>query len=367
MNILNRLINSVVKKRDFLLNTKKINYKLIHKDYPTSRNIIFLSPALNYPSGGGIVSHSHSETINSINYKTVKSCVLYPYKLNFKTSWFDTGAQFKRDLNLDPKSEFIVIPEIFAVRHAQSLIALGVSYAINVQNGYLIDFESSQFGASYNDIKEVYEKADFIIGISDDAVANIKLTFPNCASRIIKSYYIIDKAQFKPFHLKKNIISYMPRKLARHTELFIFMVKQSLPPNWMIEVLDNLPEKVVYEKLSDTKIFLSFSELEGLAMPPVMAALSGAHVIGYTGEGCKEYFHYSCFTEISSGDIKNFITELLECIRKMESGTYVVEEAELTELSERFSQNTQKNYIKELTTKINDILDAKSLLTQVVA
>ena len=36
------------------------------------------------------------------------------------------------------------------------------------------------------------------------------------------------------------------------------------------------------------KIFLSFSSLEGLGLPPVEAALAGNHVIGYTGEGGNE-------------------------------------------------------------------------------
>lgn len=39
-----------------------------------------------------------------------------------------------------------------------------------------------------------------------------------------------------------------------------------------------------------SRIFLSFSDLEGLGLPPIEAALCGNYVIGYHGGGGREYW-----------------------------------------------------------------------------
>ena len=65
-------------------------------------------------------------------------------------------------------------------------------------------------------------------------------------------------------HKKKiNIITYMPRKLVDHSNLLIFYIQDMLPKNWKIIPLQNISEKKLFETLSKSKIFLSFSHLEG--------------------------------------------------------------------------------------------------------
>ena len=51
-------------------------------------------------------------------------------------------------------------------------------------------------------------------------------------------------------------------------------------------------------------------------MPPVEAAIAGNKVIGYTGEGGKEYWHEPVFTEIQNGDFSKFIIEILKFVKK---------------------------------------------------
>ena len=85
----------------------------------------------------------------------------------------------------------------------------------------------------------------------------------------------------------------------------------ALPKKWKIKPLINLTENEVYKNLAESKIFLAFSELEGLPLPPVEAAISGNKVIGYTGEGGKEYWKKPIFTEVKSSEIKNFCKIIL--------------------------------------------------------
>ena len=107
----------------------------------------------------------------------------------------------------------------------------------------------------------------------------------------------------------------MPRKLPRHSELVVLFLKRLLPSGWKIKPVDNFSEFKVFKVLEKSKIFLSFSELEGLGLPPIEAALAGNKVIGYTGEAGKEYWKKPIFTEINNGDIKLFCKEILNNLK----------------------------------------------------
>ena len=107
-----------------------------------------------------------------------------------------------------------------------------------------------------------------------------------------------------------QIIQYY-RKLSRHSELVILFLQRLLPRDWKIKPINNLSELKVFKILEKSRIFLSFSELEGLGLPPIEAALAGNKVIGYTGEAGKEYWKKPIFTQINNGDIKLFCKEIL--------------------------------------------------------
>ena len=103
----------------------------------------------------------------------------------------------------------------------------------------------------------------------------------------------------------------MSRKHPYHSKIVVDFLKKNLPKGREIKDLNNVSEIQVYRYLKHSKIFLSFSNLEGLALPPVEAALLRNRVIGYTGEGAKEYWRKPIFTEIYSGDLRNFVNKVI--------------------------------------------------------
>ena len=138
------------------------------------------------------------------------------------------------------------------------------------------------------------------------------MSFNNCEKKILKTNISIDINKFKFKTKKENIISYMPRKLPAHSENLIFFLRNVLPKRWRLKPLHNLSEKDIYKNLLKSKIFLSFSNMEGLGMPPIEAAIAGNKVIGYHGSGGLEYWRKPIFTEIKHGDITNFVNEILK-------------------------------------------------------
>ncbi len=300
------------------------------------KNIIFLIDAQKGASGGGKVIYQYSSYINSlknfsssvahlkkkkvnkwlqslnkrINYKKVTysgwNVSELTVKKNHSFTWFSTKVQIKNDLKFDKKKDFVILPEIFAHFAEDLLIKKRIPYAILALNGYNLfpTNDSKKLNISYNN-------AQFILSISKDIKSCISLAFPKVKNKIYDSIYSVDSEKFNLKIKKENLITFMPRKLPNHSALVTSFLKNSLPKNWKIKSIHNLNEKKVFKMLERSKIFLAFSELEGLPVPPLEAALAGNKVIGYTGEGGSEYWKSPIFTEIKTSEIKNFCKVIL--------------------------------------------------------
>ena len=339
------------------------------------KNIIYLCNTEKGASGGAKIIYHHSEIINKLKdytsqlihikkKKTAKWKTSFnkKFKINkfaetgwqldeveavkkFKYNWFNNKISIKDNLNFDQKKDFVILPEIFAHLAGDLLIKNKIKYAIFVQNGYSINFTSN-----LKKLELAYTNAEFILSYSSDITECIKLNFPKLQTEIIKiKYSIVSKAINKKVR-KKNLITYMSRKLPVHSSHVVLLLKKHLPKNWTIKDLNNIDEKLVYHSLQKSKIFLAFSNLEGLPLPPVEAALAGNYVVGYTGEGGKDYWKKPIFTEIYSGDIRNFVKKTLEKISKYNSKSNIMRR-QYYRLSKEFSKQNEILHIKKFLKK----------------
>ena len=340
------------------------------------KNIIFFVDAQKGPSGGGKVIYQYSSYINSLeNYKSsvayLKKKKLYKWlnsikkiigkkktietgwlfkelkvKKSHSFTWFNQKIKIKENFDLNKDNDFVVLPEIFAHFAEDFLIKEKIPYAIFVQNGYAV-FPT-------NNVKKLnlaYKKAKFILAYSKDIKDCITLAYPSAKDKILDIKYSID---FKKFNLKKknNLISYMPRKLSKHSELIISFLNNSLPKSWKIKAIHNMSEKQVYRTLERSKFFLAFSDLEGLPLPPIEAALSGNKVIGYTGEGGKEYWKEPIFTEIKTAELKYFCKKILLNLNLNFNVFLKKTTKQRKKISVQFSVENEKKYINRFLKKI---------------
>ena len=334
------------------------------------KNIIYITHAEKKPSGGAKIIYRHSEKINSIknfssqvlhikkkkiskiklslnkrfnflNYKMFSGWQLKditPVK-DFKYTWFDSKVLIKENFNFNKKSDFVVIPEIFAHLADDLLIKKNIDYSIFVQNGYVLK-------SSSNDelIIKAYKNSKFILSYSKNITDCIKLKFPMLKKKIVKiscSIPIMTKGQ-----KKIDLITYMSRKLPNHSNLVVDFLKNHLPKKWKIKNIDNLNEFTTYKYLNKSKIFLSFSSLEGLGLPPAEAALAGNYVIGYTGEGGKEYWSKPIFKKINNGDIITFVKETLKKINCYKKFPYNKNSLLIDKFSEKNELKNIKKFLK---------------------
>ena len=69
-----------------------------------------------------------------------------------------------------------------------------------------------------NKLHKAYNCAKFILSYSDDITKCIKMKFPKLKTKIIKISYSL-KLKYPKKTKKKNMISYMSRKLPQHSVL----------------------------------------------------------------------------------------------------------------------------------------------------
>jgi len=340
-------------------------------------NIIFLCTSEKGPSGGAKTIYNHSDIINKIGLKNTTSEILHIkkskisklnksieklFKLssdnyygwsdkditvskNFRSKWIHRDIKLKENFFFNKKKDFVIFPEIFAHFAKKLCIQYKIPYAIFVQNGYCLNPTNN-----YKLLEEVYRKAKFILSYSQDISTCIKLSFKNCEKKILRTNISVDINKFKFKTKKDNIITYMPRKLPSHSDNLIFFLRRNLPKNWKLKPLHNMNEKDIYKNLLKSKIFLSFSNMEGLGMPPIEAAIAGNKVIGYHGGGGLEYWRKPIFTTIQHGDISNFVNMILKQINYTKMNTQLKKHRK--KIIKKYSTEQEKKYLLKMIKKI---------------
>ena len=338
------------------------------------KNIIFLLDLEKKPSGGKKIIYQFCSYINTLKKYKALVCLVEKRRVNKliisikkkfkintqktgweftdlkisnkkKLKWNNSKVKFKNSFIFDKENDFIILPEIFAHFATEYFLKKKIPYAIFVQNGYAIfpTNDKQKLNLAYNNAK-------FILSYSKDIDECVIKAFPKSKNKILKVVPAINHKKLTPNKTKKNLITYMPRKLVKHSELVMSFLQTYLPKNWKIKPLDNLTEKEVFYNLKKSKLFMSFSELEGLGMPPIEAALAGNKVIGYTGEAGKEYWSPPIFKEVKSGNIKKFCDEVLHFIRKNKSTNF---NKQRKVLLKKYSIANQKKSILNFLKKIS--------------
>jgi glycosyltransferase involved in cell wall biosynthesis len=276
-----------------------------------------------------------------------KSEIYYHIDSGQEINWFNHNAPTKKELTLSKEKDLVILPESLIFDYWEKLKSHEIEFAIFVQNGYLI-----QNNIAENDLWNCYDAAKYILCISEDSLNCISNFFPDQTRKLHRVTYSIDTSIFKP-GAKEKLISYMPRKMKGHSEFLIKMLTKHLPNDWRILPIDNISEAEVALTLSRSIIFLAFSDFEGLPLPPVEAAMCGNFVIGYTGNGGREYWNPPVFQVIDNGDIVKFFKTILQKISEIEAVNDISINHHLTLLHHMFSKELEIKMINNMLLHIN--------------
>jgi len=320
--------------------------------------LVYASPASDEPSGGVKVFHRHVEVLRAMGYE---AAVWHPGDNGFRCSWFQHNAPTLDTPALRPAADFMVVPEIWATTYVPMLKSQGFKVGIFVQNAYLTVVNLNT--ANPNGIRDAYAQADLVLSISSDSSRYLEEILGVPPGKIQQQRYTVDRRLFRPAE-KARLITYMPRKLADHSARVVSVLRPLLPSGWEILPLDNIAEREVAFALSKSAIFLAFSEFEGLPVPPVEAALAGNVVIGYHGQGGREYWRAPNFIEVDQGDFQQFVFEVRETVTEFGSGQLDIDalNAGMDLLAAAFSPATERQFLEALVARVQGL--GESLLPQ---
>jgi hypothetical protein len=265
------------------------------------RNIVYFCIPENRPTGGIKYLLRHSNLINSMPEYGVASAIHIPDSPDFQPNW-EVPHILKRDDSFNRFTDLVVLPEIMVEDVAPVLQENQVRYAILAQNGFYV----AQGRAEISHFAALYSGAVSIVSTSAEITKTLRAIFSGISTPIFNVNYAFDPSVFSPGTSKRNLVTYMPRKLTYHGQQVLRYLRTRNLRGWHVQPIDGLGEAGVVELLKSSKIFLSFSDMEGFGLPPVEAALLGNRVIGYTGIGGREYFNPPLFEQIEHGDILEY-------------------------------------------------------------
>lgn len=331
--------------------------------------IYFICPSNKFASGGVKQIYRQVETLNKNGFEAY----LLLKKRRKKEKWFNINVPVKyspflfkqlkylykgkkinffRNLFLKflkgqskkiEKDAILVFPEIYGPNIHK--IEPEISKVIFNQNcyytfGYFSIYEDYKINP-YN-----HPKTLATIVASEDAEKYMNYTFPD--SKILKMRLGIDHKIFNYFENKEKQICFMPRKLGDDVTQVINILKQrNSLKNWNLVPIDNKSELEVAEVMKKSTIFLSFNHKEGFGLPPTEAMSCGCYVIGYTGQGGKEYFKPEFSQPVEDGNIIEFVQKIEDAIK-----TYENNPQEILNKGKMASEFVSINYSME--NEIND-------------
>ena len=248
---------------------------------PAAR-VLVLTPDSNAPIGGVKI---HYQVVDALNRAGVEALVVHR-KRGFHCTWFRNTTRVESvDTLRVNRHDVLVVPEEW-IAFIPGLPD-DVPKVIFHQNAYT----TFSWGADPAVIRDVLHRPDVkrVVVVSDDNAEYLRYAFPDVDIQRIR--YTIDQSIFNTSAevQKRRQIAYMPRRRAQESNDVLSLLRsRDVLGDWSIVAIDKMTEAQVAEHLRRAAIFLSFSEREGLPLPPAEAMACGCVVIGFHGFGGRD-------------------------------------------------------------------------------
>ncbi|MDB2524201.1 hypothetical protein N9X35_02855 [Amylibacter sp.] len=209
--------------------------------------------------------------------------------------------------SLSEKAHWIITE--FQLPYLHSTNDIMLCYSIFVQNPYIL-FHLKRF--DQKKILHNLKNAKYIFCISEDAENIIQSLCPEAST--IRIRWSLDKKLLesaenikKASENKKNIITYMPRKCR---PIHTLLQNHNFINGYELKPLSNMTFPILINQMLESKIFISLSEYEGFAAPPVEAYTLGNLIVGYTGNGNEKLYKHKNFFKVSQNNYRELLTKL---------------------------------------------------------
>ncbi len=273
--------------------------------------IYFMVPDLPSPSGGVRVIYGYAARLTSSGRPASvwHGTPGFGYAELAGTADAVTGPR----LDLEP-GDVLVMPEVGG--STWSTLA-GDTPVVMLCQGVDFVFADADFGTSTTGRYPGWPTATAAVATSDAVAAFLEMActpgFP-----VHHVPVEIDSDAFRPLE-KQRRIALMPRRRREDLLAVTHLVRRSgLVPDWELEIVDNLTSAQVADALGRSAIFLSGAEREGFGLPGAEAMAAGCYVIGFTGDGAKEYMRPECSAVVPESDVVTMARLVIEAAQTFE-------------------------------------------------
>lgn len=264
--------------------------------------IYFMVPDTNRQAGG--IRNMYG-MVDALNNSGLEACVFHAQP-GFRCAWFENTTRVFAAPNLAlERGDILVVPEVNRVRCQKRV---GSAPVVVVNLNYFNTFTGAGFGTECVAGYPGWSNAVGVLTNSRPAGA-----FLHAALGREFPVYVIRRAVnsdlFRPLK-KEKIIAFMPRKRRRDAENVIQLLRRDKQlQGWQYAPIEGMAEAQVAETLGRAAIFLSFSDHEGFGAPPAEAMAAGCYVVGFTGDGGREYMSSEVCSPIDDQNVLAFAQE----------------------------------------------------------
>jgi Glycosyl transferases group 1 len=264
----------------------------------TKPRIFYLSPDSTDASGGVRVIYRHVDLLNELGFDAT---VLHRRRA-YRAHWFEnqTRVAASRDVVL-ASHDVLVVPEMYGANLGR--LAPGPRLVIFNQGPY-----HTFSGLSLDDAAKLRDMpVEAILTVSEDGLGLLRAAFANIPVHVVRS--VIDGSIFHPpvtFEGRRRLAYSTSRRDVERQQLLAMLGIRGHLAGWELVAIEGMSEREVSEELRSCAIFLSFSQLDGFGLPPAEAMASGCYVIGFHGQGGREYFNAAYCQPIPDTDLLSF-------------------------------------------------------------
>lgn len=269
-----------------------------------------VTPDWDKPSGG---VRKLYRTVDVLNAAGVSAAVMHQ-RPGFRCTWFDHATRIvdARTQVVEP-GDVITVPEI----HGPSLAGLprGVGRVILNQNIYVTVDSLTSHGAP---AAAPYAPDPDLLAIGVVSEHNREVAeylFPGVAVRRVR--WALDGDLYHPPTAPPGRrVAVMPRRRPDQVaQVLALLQHRNALAGWEVVRIDGRSEIDVAAALRSCPVFLSFSEREGLGLPPLEALASGCQVVGFDGFAGREFFAPPQAHRVEDGDVVAFCRAAEQVLR----------------------------------------------------
>lgn len=262
------------------------------------------------PSGGLRVVYAMVEALNSRG----SEAAVWHASSDFRATWFDhqapvvTGAHRRLDVG-----DVLVMPEIGGARYEHLTNGARV-VVLNQAHFYTIAGQSPDDESPYPGwpncvgvLAVSRAAADFV-----DALVGDRLP-------VARSTVLVDDVFFLDSPKKRLITAVSGRRADDLASLQHLIARSAeLPAGWRFQIVGGLSKRDFAAVLSETAIFVSSADHDGFSLPGAEALAAGCNVVGFHGDGAREYMLPDFATVVADPDLVALRDAVVEAAREFD-------------------------------------------------